>query len=86
MCTSNCTLIFVSSAAFVPAVKNVIPASTQGCIQGFSICLRHHTAKEKFFCLPEYDTIVMLISTTGISHCFCYKKCLLTLHIKKKLC
>lgn len=71
MCTSNCTLIFVSSAIFVPAVENVIPASMPGCIQEFSICFSHHTVKEKFFCFPEYDTIVMLMAITGISHCFC---------------
>jgi len=70
MCTTNCTLILVSSAVFVPAVKNVIPENMQRCIQGCSIYLSHHTVKEKFFCLPEYDTTVMLISVTGISHRF----------------
>lgn len=54
-------LILVSSPVFVPALENEIPVSTQGCIQGFNVCLSHHAVKEKLFCLPEYDTIVMHI-------------------------
>lgn len=74
MCTSKCTLIFVTSAIFAPEVKNVNPASMQGRIQWFSICWSHRTVKERIFCLPQYNDIAMLISVTGISYSFCYQK------------